>query len=335
MIRTLFLLGPSDRDAQNPITRSREKGGVRITADLAGILPILPYVMSDRTLQTHCAQLLVGMQSIRLPGNAPVNLFNLVGDADSSGDMLQKIQHIANEIRPRRFFNQPSRVFGTSRGRLPKTLANIPGCIVPRVDMVHPKTFGELQAVCEKFNAWPLIVRASGYHGGEHMLLLTEPAQLDSIKEVPWLYSGICLIEFIDYKNQDGLYQKSRVIMVDGNAYPRHSIFSDKWIIHAGSRVDLMHHDLELCRQEEHFIARLRDKDIGGYANVFREIHARIGLEVFGIDFSIVNGQIVIFEANACMQFLDRRFRDNSRYQYLESHVKNLERAIKKMLLQS
>ena len=336
MVRTLFLLGPSDIKEQNPITNtSAESGGVRVTADLAGLLPILPFIMTDRTLRANSAQVLVGVHSIRLPENARVNLFNLVGDADSSSNMLQKIQQIAYKVQPLRFFNQPSRVFRTSRGRLPKTLANIPGCVVPRVETIHPKTLSELRAACATFDHWPVIVRARGYHGGEQMLLLAEPAQLESIKDVSWLYGGIFLIEYFDYKNKDGLYQKTRVIMVDGLPYPRHSIFSDKWIIHAGSRADLMHQNPGLCRQEEYLLAHLRDTRMGEYAQVFREIHARIGLDIFGIDFAIVDGQIIIFEANACMKFLDRRFRANDRYHYMDNHVKDLKRAIKKMLLQS
>jgi hypothetical protein len=336
MLRTLFLLGPSDIGEQNPITNiSPEKGGIRVNADLAGIMPIMPFILGDRTLRANSAQVVVGHQTIRLPRNARVNVFNLVGDADSSGNMLQQIQRIANELQPRRLFNLPSRVFGTSRGRLPKTLANVAGCVVPRVETAYPKTFGELQATCDTFASWPMIVRARGYHGGKNLLLLDEPAQLEAIKDAPWLYNGICLIEYIDYRNRDGLYQKSRVIMVDGTPYPRHSIFSHQWMVHAGSRADLMHQDLDVCRQEERFLAQLRDRDMDGYANVFREIDARIGLDIYGIDFAVVDGQIVVFEANPCMKFLDRHYRDDNRYHYLSEHVKDLKRAVKKMLLQS
>ena len=74
---------------------------------------------------------------------------------------------------------------------------------------------------------------------------------------------------------------------------------------------------------------------MGEYARIFQDIYQRIGLDVFGIDFAIVDGQVVIFEANACMSFLDMQHRADSRYQYLDGHVKNLRRAVKKMLLSS
>lgn len=334
MIKTLFIFGPSDMEGQNPITsRSPERGGVRVTADLQGVLPILPYVMSDQMLRANSAEVMVGVHQIQLPKNARVNLFNLVGDADSSSNMLLKIQHIANEVQPRRFFNQPSHVFRSSRGRLPKTLGNIPGCVVPRVEIANPKTFAELQVVCERFDGWPIIVRARGYHGGENMLLVSDAAQLESIGNVSWLYSGIFLIEFFDFRAADGLYQKIRVVMVDGVPYLRHCIISDKWAIHSGSRSELMDHDIDLRYREEKFLAQFCDDGLKEYGQIFQEIHRRMGLDVFGIDFALVNGQLVVFEANPCMSFLGDRYGDDDRYQYLDQYIHALRRAVKGMLL--
>ncbi len=336
MIRTLFLLGPSDIEGNNPATRTPAQGGGWIvTTDLSGVLPILPYVKSDRTLSAKSNTVLVGVHEIQLPENARVNLFNLVGDADSSSNMLHEIQHIVNKIQPLRCFNPPSHVFRTSRGRLPKTLANIPGCIVPQVDAAHPKTFSELVAACEEFDRWPMIVRACGYHGGKHMFLIKEIAELEAIKGLSWPYGGIFLLEFFDYLNEDGLYEKTRVIMVDGIPYPRHRISSNQWAIHSGSRVDLMNRDIGLCHSEERYLSQLRDSGLAEHAPIFQEIHRRIELDVFGIDYALVDGQVVIFEANACMSFLGDRYGDDDQYQYLDSYVKALRRAIKKMLVKS
>jgi hypothetical protein len=121
--------------------------------------------------------------------------------------------------------------------------------------------------------------------------------------------------------------------MVDGVPYPRHSIFSDQWSIHAASRGCLMAQDIELCRQEEKFLAYLRDAGMKEYGGVFSAIQERIGLDVFGIDFALVDGEMVIFEANACMNFIGQNYGEHGRYRYLEGYVKNLSRSIKKMLL--
>ena len=330
---TLFLLGPSDDEARNPSTREHVQGGVKVTTSLSGLLPILPYVSADPDLSPRSTMVLVGVHEIRIPANTQVNLFNLVGDADSSQGMLQRIQMIADQIRPWRYFNPAENILTTARGQLPTTLANIPGCILPCVESVSPVNFSEFCLACEKFDSWPLIVRAIGYSGGANMVLLNSPSELESLRDQSWLYGGILLVQYIDCRDEDGLYNKTRVIVVDGVPYPRHSIYSDQWLSSTASRA-WMDSNVELCQREERFLAYLRDEGMKQYGPVFREINQRIGLDIFGIDFALVNGQMVIFEANACMTFLRRRrWSRDPRYDYLDTHITALWGAVKTMLL--
>ena len=335
MIPTFFLMGPSDIEGQSWTKKERlENGKVRGAAQWSGFLPIAPFIMADATLSAKSTFVMIGIhETLKLPADGRLNVFNLVGDADASPTTLKTIQALENKIQPRRYFNRASDVLKTSRERLPITLFNIPGCRVPRVKALNPGSFDEFISACEEFGAWPLIVRARGYHGGEYMLLLEDKSQLGNIKDEPWIYNGVFLIEYFDYRNEQGLYQKSRVIMVDGVPYPRHSIFSDKWAVHAASRVDLMGQDIELCQQEERFLAYLNDDGIKGYGEIFNAIQERIGLDIFGIDFALVDGKMVVFEANVCMNFLGQNYGEHGRYQYLEGYVTNLKRAVKKMLL--
>jgi hypothetical protein len=96
-----------------------------------------------------------------------------------------------------------------------------------------------------------------------------------------------------------------------------------------------MDRDRSLCRREEQFLASFRDRGLGEYAAVFREIYQRVGLDVFGIDFALVDGQILIFEANACMSFVGARYGSDDRYQYLDNYVRDVRRALKKLLVKA
>jgi hypothetical protein len=180
-----------------------------------------------------------------------------------------------------------------------------------------------------------MIVRARGFHGGEHMVLLAEEAQLGSLEGQAWPYGGIFLIQYIDARNEEGLNHKIRVVMVDGVPYVRHCIYSDQWAVHTSGRSILMDRDRSLCRREEQFLASFRDRGLGEYAAVFREIYQRVGLDVFGIDFALVDGQILIFEANACMSFVGARYGSDDRYQYLDNYVRDVRRALKKLLVKA
>jgi len=306
-----------------------------VTKELIGVVPILPFITSDRTLAAHSRSVVVDQRTKLPPPDPLVHVFNLVGDADSSINSLHKIQAIINAMQPRRCFNKPVDVFKTSRARLPKTLADIPGCIIPRTETADPKNFSELQAACRQFNEWPVIVRSPGYHGGDNMLLLTDESQLDGLKDLSWPYEGICLTQFVDCRDDAGLYQRIRVMMVDGAAYARQCVYSDRWKIHTKSRVDLMDQDIGLRHREEQLLAELRDRVLKDRAPLFQEIYHRIGLDVFGIDFALVNDQIVIFEANACMRFLGRGTASNPLYAYTDSYKKELGVALKKMLVRA
>lgn len=296
-------------------------------------MPILHYINSDPALAAHCASILIDANTRQPTPNPRINLFNLVGDPDSSVNSLHKIQVVMNTVQPRRCFNRPVDVFKTSRARLPKTLANIPGCTVARTESAEPKTFSELLTVCRNFNHWPMIVRARGYHGGENMLLLKDESELESIRDLSWPYSGIFLIQYIDCINEQGLFHKIRVMMINGRGYIRQCIYSDNWSIHTASREQLMAHDDDLCRQEEALLAHFRDKALQQHGRIFQEIYQRIGLDVFGIDFAMVNGELVIFEANSCMHFLGRGEVGLGRYGYTGPYKQALRRALKQMLL--
>jgi len=333
---TVFLLGPSDRDVQNPSTREQVTGvGWKVTTDFSGVLPILPFVEQDKTLSANSRSVLVGINEVNLRIPREVNVFNLVGDADASPRLLHRINELARQIRPRRLFNPPHAVLGTSRSRLPQTLAGIPGCITPRTEAADPGNAGELREVCRRFDHWPLIIRARGYHGGQCMELLTDDSQLANIEEESWPYQGVFLTEFVDCRTGDGLYQKIRVVVIDGVPYPRQCVYSDQWMIHAGSRSALMNDDTSLCQREEQLLGYLRDRGLSERAHIFQEINRRVGLDVFGIDFALVDDRMVIFEANACMWFLGQGSVRNKRYQYLDSYKRELRRALKKMLLQA
>ncbi len=329
---TLFLLGPSDQEVKNAVSKESVGGGVtRVDLSLFGVLPILPFISEDKMLSANSQSAIIGMHQIQRPSRPDFNVFNLVGDADSSPFMLKRVQSVIEELQPSRCFNRPENVLKTSRARLPETLAGISGCLVPEVKAAQPRDMSELKVLCRTFDRWPLIIRSPGEHGGNQMLLLDDIDQLEENRASSWLYEGICLIEYHDYRGDDGLYQKNRVIVVDGVPYPRHALFSHHWMIHAGTRGELMVDDMELVRREQQFVST----QVQQYFPVFEEMYRRIGLDIFGVDFAIVDGKVLVFEANACMKFLDRKYRADNRFAYLDERVRKLKHAIKKMLVRA
>ena len=56
-------------------------------------------------------------------------------------------------------------------------------------------------------------------------------------------------------------------------------------------------------------------------------IHSKIGLDIYGIDCCFTdNGELIVFEANACMDMLSMWYGPNQEYEY----IKPYKEAVKK-----
>ena len=88
--------------------------------------------------------------------------------------------------------------------------------------------------------------------------------------------------------------------MIAGEPFLRHLLFKDHWMIHREARA-FTEADPELKEAEaetfQHFEVKLKPQ----IAGIVREIHSRLGLDYFGMDCSIKNGQLILFEVNANM----------------------------------
>ena len=66
-----------------------------------------------------------------------------------------------------------------------------------------------------------MLVRAPGYHTGEHFTRVDEPALLrEAVAALPG--RDVLAIEFADTRRPDGAWTKYRVMVVDGTPYPLH-----------------------------------------------------------------------------------------------------------------
>ncbi|MEM6582300.1 MAG: hypothetical protein AAF699_13545 [Pseudomonadota bacterium] len=304
-----------------------------ITEELIGITPILPYIDSDAMLASLSSTLMVTGRCTNVKESNAVNLFNLVGDADASPQALLDIQSLINAVKPKRCFNPPVHIYKTSRSRLPDTLANIPGCRVPRVEALDPADFAELTDLCRNFGCWPIIVRSRGHHGGKEMVLVNNEEGLVQLKDLEWPYHGVFIIEYLDYQQADGYFAKMRIAMIEGKSYARHCIYSTDWAIHSESRSGIMLEDAELRAQEKQTLQEMRDKRLNDIKPTLDEIYRRIKLDVFGIDCTLIGNELVIFEANACMRFFTEDASTNPPFEYLEPYEGAVRTAVKKMLL--
>ncbi|MDE2163288.1 MAG: hypothetical protein KGL56_11020 [Alphaproteobacteria bacterium] len=223
-------------------------------------------------------------------------IFNAIGDPDVAGPAQMAAERfVAKSTRP--LVNRPECVARTYRSAMPALLGHIPDLVVPKV-LRHARDNGKLDdALTDMSMPFPLIVRPAGLHGGDGMSLIKTPDELASATpDADILYAT----QFVDYRSDDGLYRKYRVIFVDRTPYPYHLAIGQRWVLHYKSAD--MNRDAVRREEEERFLSD-PEGAIGARATAaLVAIGAELDLDYAGIDFGILpDGRLLFFEANATM----------------------------------
>ncbi len=226
---------------------------------------------------------------------------NFLADADLYPNALrQAAAFVGKLVVP--CFNHPAAVLGTTRDGVYQRLKDVPGLHVPVTVRTRADTVAQLQAAMEQAGiVYPVLVRMTGDHGGVSTALVKDAGDWDAINPLPWGGRDVYLTQFVDYRDADGHYRKTRLVVAGDAVLTRHLIVSNEWMVHRKERVTG-------SEQEERAW-------LDGFATVTApkiratvlEMARRLGLDWFGIDASLrPDGTLLLFEANACMNVLAR-----------------------------
>jgi hypothetical protein len=224
-----------------------------------------------------------------LPPHAMI--VNAIGDADLCGTALANAERIvAGATAP--LINHPVRVRVTGRTDNAWRLAGIQGVIAPHVTPLS-------RAADLRF---PLLLRAQGYHTGQHFVRVETPDALaGAAASLP--RGDPLAIEYLDARGPDGMARKYRVMFIGGVGYPLHLAISADWKVHyftAAMAAD------PVFREEERRFLDDMPTVVGARAMAaLTEIQAALGLDYAGIDFALAaDGSLLLFEANATMAII-------------------------------
>lgn len=226
-------------------------------------------------------------------------IFNAIGDADRCAEGLRRAQQfIARSHAP--LINPPQRVLHTGREDHARYLAHIPGLVIPRImKLASSGATGVAHELQRSGFRFPLLLRASGFHGGHFFVRVEAAASLQqALDELPG--TAVLAIEWLDARGPDGLYRKFRMMCIGGELYPIHLALSSQWKVHYFSS-DMAGN--AAYRAEE---AAFLDDPAGflGAAAMatLTAVGETIDLDYFGMDCCLTaDGNILLFEANATM----------------------------------
>ncbi|MDI1300303.1 MAG: hypothetical protein PSX71_00140 [bacterium] len=262
----------------------------------------------------------------------PDLIFNCITDADSSPRALKLAMQLIRQHQVP-VINRPVHVLKTRRDDVAATLAGIPGLIAPATVRLKPSSHREILDALEQGPVgYPAILRHVGTHGGSTMLLLRSPDDAPLLEQIACDGSEYYLISFVDFRDPDGLYRKTRLVFVGNQVFARHQLASSHWNVHASAR-DEMAQRPDLVLAEEQFLQGFSSDVFPLLADRLQAIRERLKLDYFSIDCSLrPNGDFLLFEANASGNAL--RQSDLDRFPFLRKPVQQLRAAVTRMLLQ-
>jgi aromatic-L-amino-acid/L-tryptophan decarboxylase len=291
-------------------------------------------LLDDKVFQTHVVVADFYERTKPLPVHRLI--VNGIGDVDVSAKALAAAERLAaHSSAP--VVNAPAAVRTTSRCENAARLRNIPGLITPATRMFSYAQLAASDASATLLAhgfAFPLLLRAPGFHMGEHFVMVESlDALAAAVAEIPGAdrpESQILAIQYLDARGSDGLCRKYRVMMVDGTLYPLHLAISPNWKIHyfSADMADKPDHRAE----EAGFLADMA-RTLGVKAmGALTSLQAALGLDYAGIDFGLSGqGDVLLFEANATMvvQHPDK----DEKWDYRRSAVDRIHAAVHQMLL--
>jgi tetratricopeptide (TPR) repeat protein len=218
-------------------------------------------------------------------------------------DLYSKTLSVAEEVvRLARLpvINPPSLIQLHTRDAIARRLQGIPGLRVPQTIRLtaRPGLSNPLQ--------FPFIARECGTQTGATMELINDRAKFDSFlqrHDERQLY----LTEFTDFRSSDGLYRKYRVRIVGDELFPNHLFVNTHWKVHGHSSREFMLGGPAYLAEERAFFS-----EPFVHLDILREIHKRVGVDFYGIDYSVLSsGSLVYFEANASMRSIYPEWRES------------------------
>ncbi len=232
-------------------------------------------------------------------------VLNAIADPDREAASLRSLTRFLAARPGTPVINPPQKVLGTTRDRIALRLGAIPGVRVARTERVRfedPRVEARRDLLAGLGFAPPLILRRTGTQTGQSAKALFDERALFAALETAKPDTEHYVAEFLDVRRKDGLYPKSRVFFVDGRLHPVANLVHDDWSVHSGDRYAVMAEAPWAQEAERAYLADFAGAVGAETVNRLHAIAREIDLDFFGIDFTVKDGALIVFEANAAMR---------------------------------
>jgi hypothetical protein len=277
-LRVLALAAATDMGSNTPIEFLLEGSDIELTT-----LYVMPDIDWPDWLPEHDVAIVIA------------------SDSEDCRAALDKIARIAPSW-PRPLLNPPQLIGKLDRDKLHGLLRGIEGLEIPQtvgvtreqLTMLSQSTLAPSEISSDL--AFPVIVRPRGSHAGKGLAKLDDAIAIERyLGEHP--QDAFFISRLVDYRSDDGLFRKFRIVFVDGRPYACHLAIADRW--------DIWYLNAQMAvssskrREEETFMQTFDAAFAQHHRAALAGLSKRVGLDYFTIDCAETkHGSLLIFEAD-------------------------------------
>ena len=235
-------------------------------------------------------------EGIPVPSQIPEHdvAFVAVCESDSNQFLLAQLSILMRHW-PKPFINMPSRIAQLSRELVSKQLASINGVVAS--DARRLSRSETMEFVSSYDNSFPIIARPINSHAGRGLAKLENGEQVFEYLEAN-TNDEFYVAPFIDYRSEDGLYRKSRIVVIDGQPFAAHMAVSRNWMVHY-LNADMLHSQ-ENRNSEAEFMSSFNTAFVTKHWAGLLAIDDQIGLDYYSIDCAETpDGRLLVFELDS------------------------------------
>jgi hypothetical protein len=277
-LRVLALAAATDMGSNTPIEFLLESSGIELTT-----LYVMPDIDWPDWLPDHDVTMVIA------------------SDSDDCRSALDKIARAMTHW-PRPLLNPPQLIGKLDRDELHGLLDGIEGLAIPPTIGASREQLSLLSqstlAPSDLFAgiAYPVIVRPRGSHAGKGLAKLDDPAAIARYLG-EHLQESFFISRFVDYRSDDGLFRKCRIVFIDGRPYACHLAISDRWDIWYLNAA--MADGADKRGEEATFMQAFDSGFAQRHRTALAGLSKRIGLDYFTVDCAETKeGSLLIFEAD-------------------------------------
>lgn len=223
--------------------------------------------------------------------------------------------------------NHPDGIKKTTRDSIYENLKDSQNFTVPKTIRLKPRSVKDVLSIVKDNGIdFPFIFRTTGDNNGNDTELINSIDEKEKLEKFAFDGREFYAIAFHNYKSDDGLFRKYRVVVIDGKAIIRHLLVSKNWKIDDDAHLAILKEKPEIEQEEESFLQKEITSNV---LKMVEEVYEYTQLDYFGIDFYVnEKDEVLLFEANCCMKPYSGKASGNK---YSQKNARKIIEMIEKM----